>query len=418
MVLYLELPVLNIGNSMSIPSTTVQVYDQPHQFEPLLPGMGLDALALRARPVIEAALRLQGATNEATRGEIRALVRSMNSYYSNRIEGQSTHPLNIERALKADFSDQPDVAKRQRLALAHIRAEMSLEAAAPTEAQALHSRTLVLAHQSLYAQLSAQDRLSDEGRSVEPGALRSEDVTVARHQPPAWASVPQFLARTDAVYARDWGLEHLLVAAACAHHRLVWVHPFLDGNGRAARLQLHAVLHRLSGGLWSANRGLARQREAYYARLSEADMPRHGDTDGRGNLSEKMLRAWCEFFIDICHDQVRFMAQALDLPALKERLAGLVLVRSQQGDASPYRPEAILALHHVLATGPVARGDFVQMTGLAERTGRKVLAKLVEDGLLQSDTPKGAVRIGFPLDSLHLLFPNLYPEAATAVQDA
>ena len=104
--------------------------------------------------------------------------------------------------------------------------------------------------------------------------------------------------------------------------------------------------------------------------------------------------------------------------SLKERLAGLVLVRSQQGDASTYRPEAILALHHVLAAGPVARGDFVQMTGLAERTGRKVLAKLLEDGLLQSDTPKGAVRIGFPLDSLHLLFPNLYPEAATAVQDA
>jgi hypothetical protein len=97
----------------------------------LLPGMGLDALALQARPVIEAALRLQGATNETTRGEIRALVRSMNSYYSNRIEGQSTHPLNIERALKADFSDQPNVAKRQRLALAHIRAEMALEAPAP-----------------------------------------------------------------------------------------------------------------------------------------------------------------------------------------------------------------------------------------------------------------------------------------------
>ncbi len=403
---------------MSIQPAIVQAYDQPHQFEPLLPGVGLDALALQARPVIEAALRLQGATNEATRGEIRALVRSMNSYYSNRIEGQSTHPLNIERALKADFSDQPNVAKRQRLALAHIRAEMALEAAAPTEAQALHSRTLVMAHQSLYAQLSGPDRLSDEGRSVEPGALRSEDVTVARHQPPAWASVPQFLARTDAVYARDWGLDRLLVVAACAHHRLVWVHPFLDGNGRAVRLQLHAVLHHLSGGLWSANRGLARQRDAYYARLSEADMPRHGDTDGRGNLSEKMLRAWCEFFIDLCHDQVRFMAQALDLPALKERLAGLVLVRSQQGDASTYRPEAILALHHVLAAGPVARGDFVQMTGLAERTGRKVLAKLLEDGLLQSDTPKGAVRIGFPLDSLHLLFPNLYPEAATAVQDA
>lgn len=403
---------------MSIPPATVQAYDQPHQFEPLLPGLGLDALALRARPVMEAALRLQGATNVATRGEIRALVRSMNSYYSNRIEGQSTHPLNIERALKANFSDQPAVAKRQRLALAHIQAELALEATAPTEAQALHSRTLVLAHQSLYAQLSEADCLSDEGRGVEPGVLRSEDVTVARHQAPTWASVPQFLARADAVYAQDWGLDRLLVVAACAHHRLVWVHPFSDGNGRAARLQLHAVLHRLSGGLWSVNRGLARQRDAYYARLSEADMPRHGDLDGRGNLSEKMLRAWCEFFIDVCHDQVRFMAQALDLDSLKDRLAGLVLVRSQMGDAALYRPEAIVALHHVLAVGPVARGEFVQMTGLAERTGRKVLSKLLEDGLLQSDTPKGAVRIGFPLDSLHLLFPNLYPEAAAAVWDA
>ena len=106
------------------------------------------------------------------------------------------------------------------------------------------------------------------------------------------------------------------------------------------------------------------------------------------------------------------------MDSLKDRLAGLVLVRSQMGDAALYRPEAIVALHHVLAVGPVARGEFVQMTGLAERTGRKVLSKLLEDGLLQSDTPKGAVRIGFPLDSLHLLFPNLYPEAAAAVRDA
>ena len=67
----------------------------------------------------------------------------------------------------------------------------------------------MLAHQSLYTQLSEADRLSDEGRTVAPGALRSEDVTVARHQPPSWASVPQFLARADAVYAQDWGLDRL-----------------------------------------------------------------------------------------------------------------------------------------------------------------------------------------------------------------
>ena len=52
----------------------------------------------------------------------------MNSYYSNRIEGQGTHPHHIEHALHQEFSDQPDIARLQRLALAHIDAERKLEA--------------------------------------------------------------------------------------------------------------------------------------------------------------------------------------------------------------------------------------------------------------------------------------------------
>ena len=162
---------------------------------------------------------------------------------------------------------------------------------------------------------------------------------------------------------------------------------------------------------------MARKRDEYYTRLSEADMARQGDYDGRGNLSERMLRAWCEFFIEICRDQVTFMTDMLELATLKDRLAALVLVRSQQGKVPEYRAEAILPLHHVLAVGPVSRGDFIQMTGLGERTGRKLLARLLQDRLLQSNSPKGELRIGFPLDSLHLLFPNLYPEAAATPRD-
>jgi hypothetical protein len=62
-----------------------------------------------------------------SRQTIRDRVRSMNSYYSNRIEGQSTHPLLIEAALRKEFSDKPDVARLQRVALAHIEAETELE---------------------------------------------------------------------------------------------------------------------------------------------------------------------------------------------------------------------------------------------------------------------------------------------------
>ena len=52
-----------------------------------------------------------------------------------------------------------------------------------------------------------------------------------------------------------------------------------------------------------------------------------------------------------------------------------------------------------------------------ERTARKVLAQLLADGLLISDTPKGPVRMGLPLDALGILLPNLYPEAVSSVLD-
>ncbi|WP_156030323.1 hypothetical protein [Thiomonas sp. FB-Cd] len=147
-------------------------------------------------------------------------------------------------------------------------------------------------------------------------------------------------------------------------------------------------------------------------------MVRQGDLDGRGNLSERMLLERCRFFIGVCEDQVPFMTEMLDLGALKKRLHVLVLGKSQTEDTSAYRSELVVPLHYVLAAGPLSRGEFVQMTGLGERAARHSLSRPVADGLLRSDSPKGAVSLGFPLDQLHLLFPNLYPEAAAKPVDA
>ena len=130
-----------------------------------------------------------------------------------------------------------------------------------------------------------------------------------------------------------------------------------------------------------------------------------------------MLGEWCSFFIDLCADQVVFMEKMLDLNQLKERIAGLVLVRSQSAAFSEYRSEVVLPLTHVLVAGPVTRGDFIRMSGLGERTGRKTLSQLLKDGLLVTDSPRGEVGIGFPLNALNILFPNLYPEASTALVD-
>ena len=64
---------------------------------------------------------------------------------------------------------------------------------------------------------------------------------VGRHIAISPGAVPRFLERMDAAYAKAGKIDSIL-AAACAHHRLLWVHPFLDGNGRVARLMSYAML--------------------------------------------------------------------------------------------------------------------------------------------------------------------------------
>jgi len=135
--------------------------------------------------------------------------------------------------------------------------------------------------------------------------------------------VPRFLARLEAAYrGPELGRIDRVVAVPAAHHRLLWIHPFLDGNGRVARLVSHAMLRETGVGtsLWSISRGLARSAADYKRSLMAADEPRRNDFDGRGALSEMALTEFCEFFLRVCVDQVEFMAGVLEPGTLLGRI--------------------------------------------------------------------------------------------------
>jgi len=167
----------------------------------------------------------------------------------------------------------------------------------------------------------------------------------------------------------------------------------------------------LTQGLWSPLRGLARSGERYSERLANADMDRLGDPDGRGQLSERMLVEWIDFFLDVCIDQVKLMTSMLNLQSMQDRIAAMLVHEAHVGKRG-LRMEALRPLHYLFATqGELARGDFASMTGLGERTATSLIGSLVSAGLLRSDTPKGPVRFGIPMDGLRFLFPNLWPEA-------
>jgi Fic family protein len=390
------------------------MYEAVHQFEPLLPTLAHPELDALAEDLSARALGLKGLVHPATAARIADLLRGVNSYYSNRIEGQHTHPREIERALRKDFDKVPDKARLQRLAIAHIDTQKEMESwlAADLALSVYSPDFIARLHESFYGKLPAKERITKEGDEVVPGEWRKKDVDVGDHVAPDWKAVPDFLKRVEQVYSAEKGASRQLIALACAHHRLAWVHPFRDGNGRVMRLQSQAALIRqgAGSGLWAVSRGLARDVKSYYDRLADADQPRQGDLDGRGNLSEKALAAFAKYFLETCLDQVKFMSELLQLNDLRPRMrAYLKLVSETETDI---RPEVEPALYHVFLAGTVKRGEFKQMTGLGARTADKVIAAMLKKGLLMSDTPKGAVSIGLPLDALAFYFPRLYPEAA------
>jgi Fic family protein len=63
-----------------------------------------------------------------------------------------------------------------------------------------------------------------------------------------------------------------------------------------------------------------------------------------------------------------------------------------------------------LIRGEFERGEIARITGVPERSARRVLNDVIQLGLLASDTPKGNVSLRFPAHMLEDLFPRLYPQ--------
>jgi Fic family protein len=394
------------------------LYNAPHQFEPLLPSAEKqEPLLAKSHDLALAASTLAGAPIAR---HLSGLLRVMNSYYTNRIEGQHTRPHELERALRKDFSNDTQLAAKQRLAVAHIDAEIELEARYVGEAGARSLYSLAAVsdlHRALFARLPAADLKTAEGAAIEPGRLRQREVSVGRHVAPAAKSIDAFIGRWGDFYGRLRRGEAMLVGMAAAHQRLGWIHPFIDGNGRVMRLHTHLLLTALgyTGGLWSPLRGFARTVDRYYALLAAADEPRRGDLDGRGNLSEAALVDWIDYTLDVCLDQIAFMRRMLDLSTIEQRIAAC-LTFEERTLKSGVRIEALRPLHYLFLGGvDLERGEFKRMTGLGERTAVKLLTALLARGLLHTDSPQGKVRFGLPLHALRFYFPALWPEAEADV---
>jgi Fic family protein len=340
------------------------------------------------------------------------LVRAMNCYYSNLIEGHDTHPIDIERALKGDYSKDARKRDLQLEAKAHIAVQHwidtgGLESPATTtdSIREIHRRFCEQLPEDL---LRVEDPKTKEKLEVVPGELRHRDVAVGRHIPVSAPAVPRFLKRYEEVYSR-LGRTETIIATAAAHHRLAWIHPFLDGNGRVARLVSHATLLDAldTGAVWSIARGLARNVSEYKGHLAACDQTRRNDLDGRGNLSEENLAAFTKFFLTICLDQVKFMEGLMQPEQLRARILAWA---DEQVRLDKLPPKANNILEALLYRGELPRGDAAAIVGTGERQARRVVSALINQGVVTSETTRAPLRLAFPATLASRWMPGLFPD--------
>ena len=384
--------------------------------EPIWPSPGFPASILRMAETLSfRAGKLTGLLHENTAVRIGGLMRITNSYYSNLIEGQFTEPATLSARVPRRNSKE-----LRELAESHIGVQALLERAV-RRSQSIEApwgvffapELVSVIHRRLFAGARDDDLRLSDGRLLVPGQLRDtaqRNVLVGDHAAPAWESAAPMLTRLQQVYGGQPDLTSRILSALAYHHRLAFVHPFEDGNGRVVRMITHLQLMRLglASPLWSLSRGVARKQDEYYGRLRAADQPRRGDLDGRGQLTQGGLFEFVEFMLQVCIDQMEYVEHAMDLISLRQRLERVIGLERRFIE-SGVKQEMAKAIHILLTQGEVARADFKIFSGLHDRVASDQLKKLIDLGVVEAPSAKSrSIFPGLPVWFAQLIFPDIH----------
>lgn len=402
-------------------SNEIKLYRLPSSMTPLFPENDIQLREL-ATELLKNASALSGSFNQITRIAIARLIEPMNSYYSNLIEGHNTHPLDIEKALKKDYSKEPSKKLLQLESQAHVLVNKAMKIKLKAMDEIYSWEFISWLHENFYEHMPAEfkARKTKEGKvlQLKPGAIRVTEVEVGHHIAPAADSLSEFIRFFESGYNRKKNPDPIkrIIGIAASHHRLTWIHPFLDGNGRVVRLfsEAASIIEKIDGdGLWSISRGLAVNNKNYYAALHNADMKRWNDYDGHGNLSDKFLVEFCSFFLKSAIDQTSFMLSMLEPDKILGRLkefTELMVVRKE------LKNESFYILQEALFKGKVSRGEMQRLTGKSENIARAIMKDLLDKELLinESNELRSPVIINFPIKYAPYIFPKLFPKDVEA----
>ena len=399
-------------------------------FSPYIPtnlqGNLDNTLLQKANQVILESIKIDPPFAYQTKQEIFNLLKMINSYYSNLIESEGTKPSDIEQALKNNYDTDYKKQKLQKLAIRYIEAQTQIKEWIKNGDNPLTKEFILKLHKFFYEDEKMKDYLIIEHNNqkikMTPGEFRNKDVIIANHIAPDYKEIDSLMNQFENAYKlrNSMNLETKLLYIISAHHRFLWIHPFLDGNGRISRLLLDACFYyiELEGyGLWSISRGFAKYQEKYRKALGMADLKREGDYDGRGFLSLKNLIYYVDSILDIIQDQITYSQTLMPFDKLFDRIE-LFITLTQNPSFLNVKNQIIHklpiyasnVLKEILVKGEIKRGDVKKLISRSDRTASDLIKKLIQMELIEPTNPKStksSLKIKIPVYYSKILFPEL-----------
>jgi Fic family protein len=338
--------------------------------------------------------RLSNCLPEQTMMALGDIAQIAGVYHSSLIEGYDVQPevfLNVVAA-----GEDTDVAEVRSLHKATVELAKADQFGMP----AYSAEVIKSAHGRFYRHVN--EAVANE-LIQQPGKYRRRLVSIGKHVPVEEEAIPAMMAKLQESYRFAGSKAHKVISVLGLHHRLAWIHPFLDGNGRVSRMVLQLALQNEGfSRVWSISRGLSRLRDDYYKALSGADQPRMGDLDGRGNLSNKRYVEFINFMLIVCGEEIQYAQSCLD----RSRLSGCIDAYFQ--DVS-LRPEGVsedshLAWKALFFQGAMPRGEFKRLIPKGDRTATGQVAALAKAGLVVTKTSRSDLTPKIPMPLARMIF--------------
>lgn len=217
---------------------------------------------------------------------------------------------------------------------------------------------------------------------LHPGQYRTEpnwieDQGVKVYSPPFHMDIPD-LMRQFAVWLREGNDIKAVLKAGIAHAHLVAIHPFVDGNGRTARLLATLVLQQNNYGFrkfLTLDNYYQRNRDEYITALQQSI--------GKSYTPGYDFTPWLEFFTE----SVLLQARKLERTITDWKMA----IDDMHNDLRPLgmNERQIDGLLYSMRVGYITRKDYVEITNVSPLTAMRDLKDIVNRGFL---APKGAGR--------------------------